>query len=218
MFIVATSTTIAVNLLFPPFPFNLYHYQHLWSLQNTLNTTHATGCVGWMHLHSSENNNRWPILRQGQEERRRKTIGNAEGGRRRLDNGENGEENGMNAETQIYNMSEEEGDDSDTKTQLARRMNAKKGGCMDGRDAACTTGADGRPSNSGGRNTSQEHRSMGGNASDHVARPTQTYRRTKIADRPQSPKPSRPVGVASTEVPQTLRPRKNGVRRTIYSP
>lgn len=174
-----------------------------------------TRCLG---VRMEEYETRRPQLRQGQEERRRKTTGNAEGGRRRLDNGENGEENAMNAETQMQNMSEEEGDDSNTKTQLARRRNAKKGGCMDGRDAACTTGADGRPSNSGGRNTLQARYSMGGIASDHVARPTQTYRRTKIGDRPQSPKPSRPVGVASTEVPQTLRPRKNGVRGTIYSP
>ena len=116
----------------------------------------------------------------------------------------------------IYNVSEEEGDDSDTNAQLGRRRNAKQGGGLDGRDAARPTGSDGRPSNNGGRNISQAHRSVGGHGSDPIARSTQTNRRTKNSERPQSPKGGRGVGVAATEVPHTVRPRKNGVRWTAY--
>ena len=162
-----------------------------------------------------EYENRRPQQQERQEERKRRTTCKAQGGRRRLDNGEIGEENPRNALTTIHNVSEEEDDDSDTRTQIARRRNAKQGGCLDASDAARTIGYDGRPTNSGGRNTSQPHRSVGGNGSDPVAVSTQGQRRPRNSERPQSPKSGRAVGVAAAEVPQTLRPRKNGVRWTI---
>jgi hypothetical protein len=160
---------------------------------------------------------RRPKQPEKQEERKRMTTCKAQGGRRRLDNGENGEENPRNAVTAIHNVSEEEDDDSDTRTQIARRRNAKQVGGLDASDATRATRHDGRPTNSGGRNTSQPQRSVGGNGSNPVPISTQGQRRPRNTDRPQSPKSGRAVGVAAAEVPQTLRPRKNGVSWTIAS-
>ena len=49
-------------------------------------------------------------------------------------------------------------------------------------------------------------------AAERVPAPTQTYRRMKIVENAPSTQPSKGAGVAATEVPATLRPRKNGVR------
>ena len=46
---------------------------------------------------------------------------------------------------------------------------------------------------------------------------TQTYRRLKISENLPTTQPSKAVGVAATEVPETLRPRKNGVRHYCFS-
>lgn len=155
---------------------------------------------------------------QGQEERRRKVTGRAEAGRRRLQNAELAESNAKKGQTNIYNMSDEEGTDSDTKTEVSPRRTPKKATGLDGRDGARTAGGVGRPSLIGARNILQPLRAGAVNASDQVPRGTQTYRRQNKPERPQSPKSSRAVAVATTEVPQTMRPRKNGVSWNTYSP
>jgi hypothetical protein len=138
-----------------------------------------------------------------QEERRLRTTCKAQAGGRRLENAEIGEQNARTVQSPIYNVSEEESDDSDTIAELPRRRNAKKGGSLDGRHAARPAGSDGRPPNNGGRNTSQAQRSVGGHGSVPVARSTESNRRTKNPVGPRSPKGGRGVGVAATEVPHT---------------
>lgn len=172
-----------------------------------------TRCTG---VRMQEYENRAPQQPQGQEDRRRKIRGKAQGARRRLQNAEIGDDIGRNAQSPIYNRPDEEGDDSDSQTELPPRRITKKGVCLDGRQAGRSTVAAARPSNSGGRNSSQAHRSVGANGSEHCPQTTQTYRRQKNAERPHSPKTGRGVGVATTEVPHTVQPRKNGVRTIVY--
>ena len=58
-----------------------------------------------------------------------------------------------------------------------------------------------------------EKTSAGTVAAERVPAPTQTYRRQRNSENAPSTQPTKGVGVAATEVPATLRPRKNGVRQ-----
>jgi hypothetical protein len=63
----------------------------------------------------------------------------------------------------------------------------------------------------------RSEKTAGGNVVSELGGPsTQTYRRMKSSGNAPSTQPTRAVGVAATEVPGTLRPRKNGVSATEF--
>ena len=88
-----------------------------------------TRCMG---AAMEEYEQRRPRQSQGQEDRRKKSKGIAQGGRRRLDNDEFGEDEVQKTKTHIHIPSEDEGDDSDTETMSPPRLSEKRSCGVDG--------------------------------------------------------------------------------------
>lgn len=147
----------------------------------------------------------------GQEDRRQKSKGTSQRGRRRLANPEIGEDNLQNTKILIQNSSEEEGDDSFAEMMSPPRRSQKRTVVVDGGREEGTTDVAGRPRNGSGRNTTQAAASVGTPGGDQDIPRTQTYRRLKSLEHGHSGQPNRGIGVAATEAPQSMHPRKNGV-------
>lgn len=159
---------------------------------------------------------RRPQQLQGEEDRGKKSKGTTEAGRRRPQNSYVREDAVHKTSTHMYNFSEEEENDSETETLSPPRRSEKRSVAIDFGEGEETTAAAGRPRSSSDRKTTQACRSLATPACERVPPTTQTYRRQKNSDEAHGVQPSRGSGVAATEVPQTLNPRKNGVSYKAY--
>lgn len=159
---------------------------------------------------------RRPQQLQGQQDRGKKSKGATEAERRRPQNSYVREDGGHKTSTRMYNLSEEEEDDSETETMSPPKRSERRSVAIEIGEGEGATTAGGRPRSSSDRNTAQASRLPPTSSSERVPPTTQTYRRQKNCDEAHGVQPSKGSGAAGTEVPHSLNPRKNGVSFKAY--
>ena len=167
--------------------------------------TRGRGCL------MEEYEKRRPHQLEGEEDRGKKMKGTTQAGRRRLESSSIQEDDVQKTNTHTYDYSEEEEDDSDTQTLSPPRRSEKRPVAADVGEGEETIGVSGRPRNGSDRIKTKPLRSIATIPSERVPPSTQTYRRLKIPEHANSAQAIKGVGVLAKEVPETMRPRKNGV-------
>lgn len=154
---------------------------------------------------------RRPQQLQGQQQKKKKNACTTQGGKGRMEKDGMEEDNVLSPNTQIYNLLEDEGDDSDTEIMVTPRR-GKNSVDVDGEEGEGIGGSVERLHGRRERKSPAGTRTVGGTRSDEPRRSTQANRMLKLGEQTQNKQVGRAAGVPAAEVPPKMVPRKNGVR------